>query len=342
LANPSALGPAIAAAAPGDTVVVSGTCRGSFTIDKDLTLRGTGRNPALDARGAGRVLGLNLDTNGSRIVGYPWITVRLEGLTITGAAGDGIESAANTSLTNVIVRGNGGRGINAGEAVTLEVIGSTVRGNRGGGIATEKLTLDRSLVASNGGVGVAAGWCNHDVLVVNSVIERNAGRGIATGCQGGLVVESSTIRENRDGGVSIGANAYFSITDSAITGNATPSNGGGVHAASSILAGFHIVRSTITGNRAGGDGGGVYAQVAREADEITATTISGNVARRHGGGLFNTAEWEDGQPSILHLRDTSITRNKAGIDGGGIYNDGVLALERVTLTANRPNDCIGC
>jgi nitrous oxidase accessory protein NosD len=40
-ADPAALQPAIDAANPGETLLISGTCIGTFSVSKDLTLKGT-------------------------------------------------------------------------------------------------------------------------------------------------------------------------------------------------------------------------------------------------------------------------------------------------------------
>jgi predicted outer membrane repeat protein len=71
--------------------------------------------------------------------------------------------------------------------------------------------------------------------------------------------------------------------------------------------------STISGNHAA-DGGGVYVWIGR-FETITDTDIAGNVAH-DGGGLFNTLLLND-----QTLSGTKFVNNRAGNDGGGIYND---------------------
>jgi nitrous oxidase accessory protein NosD len=63
---------AIESAAPGATLAVKGTCWGSFTIGKDLTVRGQG-TAVLDGQGSGTMLTVASSA-----------TVQLAGLTITG------------------------------------------------------------------------------------------------------------------------------------------------------------------------------------------------------------------------------------------------------------------
>ena len=43
------------------------------------------------------------------------------------------------------------------------------------------------------------------------------------------------------------------------------------------------------------------------------------------------------------LEESTVTKNKAAIDGGGIYNDGgLVTLTSSKVTKNTPNDCVNC
>ena len=108
---------AIAAASPGDTLLIAGTCAGNFTVTKSLTLQGS-PSATIDDKGTGRPLTIAAGT-----------TVTLTNLTVTGGnaagvgpagAGDVILSHNGTAmLTNTVVSGNsapGGGGIAAGFA----------------------------------------------------------------------------------------------------------------------------------------------------------------------------------------------------------------------------------
>ena len=78
-ADSGALQPAIDAAAPGDTLNVTGTCVGNFVIDHDLTLQGTG---TLNGNGSGsgvRVIPAN--ANSGELI------VTIVDLTITNGGG---------------------------------------------------------------------------------------------------------------------------------------------------------------------------------------------------------------------------------------------------------------
>jgi hypothetical protein len=171
-ATGAALTNAIAAARPGDRLVVAGTCTGSFTVTKDLTIAGRhpgARRPVLDGNHAGGVLFVEIET-----------TVTLTDLVIThgigGVANFGNVKAIRTAVTGndsdqgagVLNRGGfltltrssvtnnhafaeGGGVFNTGTLVTwATTIAGNSSGGAGGGIYTEQPTaLHKSLVTRN-------------------------------------------------------------------------------------------------------------------------------------------------------------------------------------------------
>lgn len=133
----TSLGAAIRAAATGDRLVLKGTCRGTATIGKDLSVKGrkVGRSgtPTLAGMDRGPVLTVR-----------PWATAKLIGITVRGGAADrasGILNWGRLTLKGVTVRGNesrdaGGAIVNRGRLVLMG--GTSIRGNtsgdRGGGV----------------------------------------------------------------------------------------------------------------------------------------------------------------------------------------------------------------
>ena len=337
-ANPSALGPALASAQAGDTVRFSGTCRGTFTIGKDLTLEGSGR-AVLDGAGARIVLGLNFDPQTGPI-GFPPPTIRVVGVTVTGGSEAGIGNWAATELENVTVRDNSGDGIFT-HAGSLTLRRSVVRDNGNDGIGSMSVVrLENSTVSGNARRGVAGG---SGIDVVRSTIEGNGDRGLASADQTGIVVERSVVRRNLGGGISVGANSALVLTDSTVTGNATEGDGGGIRAGGALLAAFRVVRSVVTDNTAAGDGGGIYTSGTSTEDFIESTTIRGNTAGGRGGGIFNGIDpFDSSGESVLTVRDSRITRNVAGVAGGGLYTEAPVALPGTKLSGNAPDDCTGC
>ena len=118
------LATAISSASAGDTLVIGGTCTGSFLINKKLTLLGA--------------TGATLDGGGIGLLSVLTGKVKLKDLTIKGGVapfplpdGGGIRNTATLTLTNVVVQGNtagiGGGISNNGGLVTLSH--SVVTGN---------------------------------------------------------------------------------------------------------------------------------------------------------------------------------------------------------------------
>src|SRR5262245_51708981 len=141
-ANP--LATAIAEAKAGDTLQVSGTCRGNFVIGKSLTLRGRAAGTqvdTLDGNGSGAVLTINGGSSSDAV-----ITVAIRNLAIAhGAVGVSRSASSsvwsNVTLTDSTVRDNAGYGIqDAAFSGDVSCHGA--------------LTLNRSSVSDNGGGGL--------------------------------------------------------------------------------------------------------------------------------------------------------------------------------------------
>src|SRR6185369_583537 len=151
----------------GSTLLVRGTCVGSFLIaDKNLALMGIG-NATLDGDHVGRVLYISGWTSGA--------DVRVANVTITnGIAEDGnggggvLTQASRVVMTNVSVTANtsnlGGGGIE-NDLSDLTLMASSVTANHvttagfGGGVASNSsvLTIVNSLVSANSTAGTGGG-----------------------------------------------------------------------------------------------------------------------------------------------------------------------------------------
>jgi hypothetical protein len=244
------LAAAISAANPGDTLVIGGTCPGTFVINKKLTLQGA-TGATLDGGGAGTTLTVQVGT------------VKVKGLRITGGAsasdGGGIRNAGNLTLTSTLVDLN------------IATMGGGISNNGG------TLTLSRSRVRENstytGGFG--AGVINNSQLtIVDSWLELNdadtAGGGIWTTGHG--TISRSTIDANsaaEGGGLYIAGS--FSMTNSTVSGNtAAAGGGGGIRVPGSLK----ITSSTVSDNHAvGGAGGGIQGT---SAVTVQSSIVAGN------------------------------------------------------------------
>jgi nitrous oxidase accessory protein NosD len=204
--NPSTnLQTVINSAAPGDTIMVNGTCKGQFTISRPLTLEGVASTSGatLDGNQGGSVLTVNATSD----------TVTLNDLIITNGtgtrvfeantAGGGIyhTGASTLTLNEVTVRLNqagSGSGID-NEAGSLILTHSSVNHNQccasgltgsGGGILMNggDLSLTSSSVSHNQTVAAGGGISNNGTQVTLSsaslrgnVVKAGGGGGIWNG-----------------------------------------------------------------------------------------------------------------------------------------------------------------
>jgi hypothetical protein len=201
---------AVNAATAGDTLDITGTCKGTTTIGENLTLTGSTANATLDdSGGQGTVLTIAYGA-----------TVTLNTLTITGGnpvgfnSGGGIANEGTATLNGSTVTGNtadNGGGISNYDTMTLN--GSTITGNTaasdGGGIynggtltLNSDSTVGNSTVADNtadtqgtSDVGAGGGISNDGSLTLNgssTVTGNNGGAGYG----GGIFNESGTVTMN--------------------------------------------------------------------------------------------------------------------------------------------------
>ena len=302
-ADSGALAGALADALDGDTLMIQGTCTGTFEVAHSLTLSGSG-GATLDGQGVGPVLTVD-----------PGKTVVVTELTITGGntAGDGggIKNNAGATLTlnDSMVSGNtaGRNGAGGGIANfgTLKLNGSSVNGNttgsNGGGAGIintfgATLTMNHSTVSGNSGGSSGGGIYNFSTMALHdSVVSGNTtGGGGNVGNGGGiyntagtLTVENTTVSGNTayNGGGGIINVSTLTLRNSTVSGNtATFGGGGGLYNVSSTLT---VENSTIAGNTAS-FGGGIN-DVSGGRLVLRSSTIAGNTAdSSSGGGIFNS------------------------------------------------------
>ena len=254
----------IDAAAAGDTLIVKGTCIGTATITKDLTLRGVSSGPfvaTLDGNGVGPVLSVT-----------GTVVVAIDNLLVTNGTTGIAESFGGTlTVSHSTVSGNSGRGVFVHQDSTLTLNNSTVSANEDGGIASDNgsiLTLNGSTVSGNTSSGAAG------------IFAYNGGGGTVT-------LNNSTVSGNTARGPGGGMFFYYgtvTLNDSTINGNtAIEGNGGGV----ADINGAFILNgtSTVNDNVAGLNGGGIY--LLKVGDGTLVNCISGvNVAGNSPDNIF--------------------------------------------------------
>jgi predicted outer membrane repeat protein len=320
---------AIDAAAPGDMLVVKGTCFGSSIVDKNLTLKGVS-NPAfgdatLDGTGSGASSVLAVAAPVANL------DVAIDNLTITHGSGDGICSCGFSfhaiELTRTTVSENDGSGI-TGFLGSVTLVDSVVSGNAGFGIAGRiSSTLLRSSVEDNEGVGIAASRAGTSSLT-DSTVKGNGEGGISS-FRTSLSIVGSDVSDNDGPGVAF-FEASVSLNGSTVRGNTTSGSGGGI---SSIDGTARIVNSSVTGNTAALDGGGLHVGVSGASFTIVDSTVAGNTAGGNGGGIHVAGS--------LTLTDSNVSGNAAA-SGGGIFNAGTATLVGTnSFFDNIPEDCVG-
>jgi hypothetical protein len=281
----------ITAAADGDTVNFS--CSGTITltatltIDKNLTLDGSGQTVTISGGNAVRVLMIDLGMT----VALNQLTV--SGGTVTGPAG-GIYNQGMLTITDSMISGNsattGAGGIfNIG---TLTVTNSTISGNSttsgsGGGIY------------NNSSASLAA---------ANSTISGNsaptAGGGIYNNTSGTVAITNSTLSGNS---ASNGGGIYNSSGTSALTiANSTfANNSGALGGAIQNRATASITNSTFSGNTATNRGGAIMGWTGGVSTIIN-STLSGNGATNGGAGFFGIG--------TLNFSNTLIANSTSGVE----------------------------
>jgi hypothetical protein len=184
-----ALGTAITAATPGDTLFLAPGCVYSLTsalpvINKAITIRGNG---ATITRASGAFRILEVGTTGDLDLRQAIISNG----DATGSYGGGIRNDGNLSVTQSIIRDNKADysgGIGASDTSTTKVIQSIISGNsatqNGGGLANDgSMTIRESSFLKNTADGKGGGVANDGTLqIVRSTFMQNAagtGGGIA-------------------------------------------------------------------------------------------------------------------------------------------------------------------
>ena len=269
---------AIYSAPAGSTLLVSGTCMGTFDVNENLTLSG----PAtLDGRG-------NPGSTLNVISG----TVVLNNLTIQNGTG----------IDNI-----GGGIWNSGQ-LTLNY--STVRHNAtgvAGGIFNQgQLTLNSSTVSDNTGTNGTGGIFNcggnpgfeqfglctnsTSLTLNNSTVSNNvegsccSSGGIDNDLQGNLTLNGSTVSSNTGSTGGILNQGTATLNKSTVSNNVAGSDFGGSGGVSTTdTSTTTINNSIIQANSEGFVGGGIFAG---GPIQINHSIVTGNTAAAVGGAMF--------------------------------------------------------
>ena len=338
----SSVSAAVAAAAPGDQIVVGpGTYGGGFTIGKSLSIAGAGSGSTIISSGDPVIrvgAGASVRMSGLRITGGSGVGLRNEGTTVASGiavSGNGSDGVLNTgyygeptgvlTMSDSSLSGNAGAGIvshgdywfNPGTVSLLRV---SVSGNASGGIANDaQMTVRSSSVVGNGFAGVESGGA---MSLVDTHVDSNHGLGAAAFYRGGMTVSGGTVSGNTGVGIEVGGGMH-------VTGTTIAKNlGGGVENTANFTGFITLANVTISGNHARW-GGGLYAADG-SGIEISASRIQNNAAD-YGGGVATQAS------GSVQMTDTTVIGNSATIAGGGFYADEYTGVDFIggSVHANR-------
>ena len=166
------------------------------------------------------------------------------------------------------------------------------------------------------------------------------GGGIDNQSSGIVTVSGCTISDNfagEGGGICNEGQGTLNLTDCVITGNTVLGLGGGL--ANVFGDGkVTILGCTISSNSSGADGGGIWNAGDQTVMTITDSTIANNsvtVAEggntAFGGGIFNHG--------MLTIDRCTIANNATSMgSGGGLNNDSSLTITNSTVSGNSASD----
>jgi len=190
-----------------------------------------------------------------------------------------------------------------------------------------------------------------NVTIRNNTMQRNGG-GVCHEGAGALVVLSSTIENNivstpsfNGGGIFYYAIGSLTVQNSRVVSNTAQSNGGGIWCQASSLT---VQNSTVLSNTAQGDGGGIWCQASSLT--VQNSTVLSNTAQDNGGGIYDSSSaamtilnsnvlsnvartrtgggvWTSGGTSLKQILTSTVAYNRAGLRGGGIYNNSSNGLQ---------------
>lgn len=292
---------AINAAAAGSTLLVTGTCTGSFYINKNLTLSG----PAtLDGGGVPTTYGAALNVMAGTVV-----------------------------LNNVVIQhgvgiDNFGGGLWNGGQLTLNH--STVAHNTaytvGGIFNTGQLTLNGSRVSNNTATNGDGGGilnCGADPGLQAD--------GLCTGAPGSLTLNNSVVSNNAagsggGGGIANDPQAAMTLSGSVVSGNTTSGNGGGIENDGTATLNF----STVSGNSGSSGGGTINNGIAT----LNLSLVSGNASTGAQATFGNGGGLSVSSTASTALNYSVVRANSAVFVGGGIFAGGPLQIDKSIVTGN--------
>jgi hypothetical protein len=217
---------AISGALAGDTLVVTDTCLGASTIDRNLHLQGTGK-AVLDGNQAGVVITVSQG-----------VTVVINNLTI-------IHGNSDIDIGGIFNNG------------TIAINDSTISDNVGTGIVNKgTMTINNSTISDSHAVSAGGGIVNTSAMAINdSTISGNtaaaSGGGLLNAAGATLELNNSKVESNEagknGGGIFNGVSATLILNNSKVESNEAGINGRGIFN-NKGLGMVTLNNSTVRGN----------------------------------------------------------------------------------------------
>lgn len=315
--SPGALQAAIDAAAPGATLLVSGTCNENVVIGEDksdITLDGQG-SAIVDGGPAATATSATIQVRGRGIV--------IKGFTTPGAITGGRHGVQVLRGGTALIDGNkiqstGGNGIFVTQGSSARIINNTIENNLSGdGIQVGENSSAR--------IGILAG---SDTTASPNTIQGNGGRGITVSRYSNARIVGNTIANNFSDGVRVVRVSHAEISDNEIRGN----GGDGIEVGQN--SGVNLGNDTGTGifdlpndTTANNSGSGIRCFTNSYADGRLGTLNGNSGPINFSGSCINS----------LLLADLAVTK----VDSPDPVAVGSNLTYTITVTNNGPATATG-
>ena len=195
---------AVNLAAPGSTILVSGTC------NENILVRNEKQRITIDGAGAGA--GTQATINGAG--GSPTVNVRGKGILIQnfiitgGSHGVQINRGSNAVLSNNAIHNTGGDGVQVDQLSFAVLTGNTIENNVRDGVSVEENSTAR--IGFN---------LDSESSASANTIQNNAGRGVTVDNGSSARIVGNTLSGNGQEGVVVERDSSADVANNAIDGN---------------------------------------------------------------------------------------------------------------------------
>ncbi len=227
---------AIDKAKPGETLLVSGTCKENLVIHEEVA------RITLDGQGKATVNGPDASKSTIEVRGRG---ITIKGFTVTGGGnGINVSRGGQAVIDGNTVQGTGGAGIIVIRTSHAVIVNNTVQNNARFGI-----------LISHSSYGFVGGLATEDKTARPNIIENNGRNGILVNRSAGARIVGNTIRNNKRYGVRVQRGSNAEIANNTIDGNARDGISVSRNSAASLgrdtVRQIHHAPNTTTANNKG-------------------------------------------------------------------------------------------